>query len=36
MMVYRTQNYRVFELLPSSGILGTRKQDVSEVGSVSV
>jgi hypothetical protein len=30
------QNYAVFGLLPSSGILGTRKHDVSEIGSVSV
>jgi hypothetical protein len=29
------QNYWVFGLLPSSGILGTRKHDVSETGSVS-
>jgi hypothetical protein len=35
-MVYNTQNYRVFGLFPSSGILGTRKHDVSETGSVSV
>jgi hypothetical protein len=33
-MVYNTQNYWVFRLSPSSGILGTRK-DVSEIGSVS-
>jgi hypothetical protein len=36
MMVYHTQNYLVFGLFPSSGILGTRKHDVSETGSVSV
>jgi hypothetical protein len=35
-MVYRTQNYWVFGLFPLSGILGTRKHDVSETGSVSV
>jgi hypothetical protein len=28
-MVYNTQNYWVFELFPSSGILETRKHDVS-------
>jgi hypothetical protein len=31
-----TQNYWVFGLFPSSGILGSRKHDVSETGSVSV
>jgi hypothetical protein len=31
-----TQNYWVFGLSPSSGILGTRKHDVSETGCVSV
>jgi hypothetical protein len=31
-----TGNYRVFGLFPSSDILGTRKHDVSETGSVSV
>jgi hypothetical protein len=31
-----TQNYWGFGLLPSSGILGTRKYDVSETGCVSV
>jgi hypothetical protein len=31
-----TQNYWVFGLLPTSGILETRKHDVSETGSVSV
>jgi hypothetical protein len=36
MMVYHTQNYWVFGLFPSSGVLGTRKHDVSETGSVSV
>jgi hypothetical protein len=35
-MVYHTQNYWVFGLLPSSDILGTSKHDVSENGSVSV
>jgi hypothetical protein len=35
-MVYHTQNYWVFGLFPSSGILGTRKHDVLETGSVSV
>jgi hypothetical protein len=35
-MVYNTQNYWVFGLYPSSGILKTRELDVSETGSVSV
>jgi hypothetical protein len=39
-MVYNTQDYWFFFLgggtFPSSGILETRKQDVSETGSVSV
>jgi hypothetical protein len=35
-MVYNTQNYWVFGLFPSSGILENRKHDVSETGSVSV
>jgi hypothetical protein len=35
-MVYNTQNYCVFGLCPSSGVLETRKHDVSETGSVSV
>jgi hypothetical protein len=35
-MVYHKQNYGVFGLFPSSGILGTRKHDVSETESVSV
>jgi hypothetical protein len=35
-MVYHTQNYWVFGLFLSPGILGTRKHDVSETGSVSV
>jgi hypothetical protein len=35
-MVYNTQNYWVFGLCPSSGILETRKHNVSETGSVSV
>jgi hypothetical protein len=30
------QNYWVFGLFPSSGILGTTKYDVSETGSVSI
>jgi hypothetical protein len=30
------ENYWVFELFPLSGILETRKHDVSETGSVSV
>jgi hypothetical protein len=33
-MVYHTQNYWVFGLFLSFGILGTRKHDVSETGSV--
>jgi hypothetical protein len=35
-MVYNTQNYRVFGPCLSSGILETRKHNVSETGSVSV
>jgi hypothetical protein len=35
-MVYITQNYWVFGLFPSSGILENGKHDVSEAGSVSV
>jgi hypothetical protein len=35
-MVYNTQNYWVFGLFPSSGILETRKHDITETGSVSV
>jgi hypothetical protein len=35
-MVYNTQNYWVFGLFPSSGILENRKHDDSETGSVSV
>jgi hypothetical protein len=35
-MVYNTQNYWVFGLCPSIGILETRKHNVSETGSVSV
>jgi hypothetical protein len=31
-MVYHTQNYWVFGLCPSSGILETRKHNVSETG----
>jgi hypothetical protein len=34
-MVYHTQSYWVFGLFPSYGIQGTRKHDVSEIGSVS-
>jgi hypothetical protein len=34
-MVYNTKNLRVSGLRPSSGILTTRKQNVSETGSVS-
>jgi hypothetical protein len=34
--VYNTQNYWVFRLSPSSGILKTRKHNVSETESVSV
>jgi hypothetical protein len=34
-MVYHSQNYWVFGLFPSSGIVGTRKHDVSVAGSVS-
>jgi hypothetical protein len=36
MMLYNTLNYWVFGLFPSSGILGTRKHDISETGSVSI
>jgi hypothetical protein len=35
-MVYNTQNYWGFGLCPSSGILETRKHNVSETGSVFV
>jgi hypothetical protein len=35
-MVYNTQDYWVFWTFPSSGILKTRKHDVSETGSVYV
>jgi hypothetical protein len=35
-MVYNTQNYWVFGLCPSSGILSTRKHKVSGTTSVSV
>jgi hypothetical protein len=35
MMVYHIHNYWGFGLFPMSGILGTRKHDVSETGSVS-
>jgi hypothetical protein len=35
-MMYNTQNYWVFGLCPSSGILETRKHSISETGSVSV
>jgi hypothetical protein len=34
-MMYNTQNDWVFGLFPSSGVLGTRKHDVQETGSVS-
>jgi hypothetical protein len=34
--LHNTQNYWVFGLSPSSGIIETRKHDVSETGSVSV
>jgi hypothetical protein len=34
-MVYDSQNYCVSELRPYSGILNTRKHNVSETGSVS-
>jgi hypothetical protein len=33
-MVYNTQNYLVFGLCPSSGILDARQYNVSETGSV--
>jgi hypothetical protein len=36
MMVYNTQNYWDFGLCPTSGILESRKHNVSETGSVSV
>jgi hypothetical protein len=35
-MVYNIKNYLVFGLCPQSGILETRKHNVSETGSVSV
>jgi hypothetical protein len=35
-LVYNTQNYWLFVLFQSSGILKNRKHDVSETGSVSV
>jgi hypothetical protein len=35
-MVYNTQDYWVFWTFPASGILETRKHDVSETGSVFV
>jgi hypothetical protein len=35
-MAYNIQNYWVFGLFLSSGILENRKHDVSETGSVSV
>jgi hypothetical protein len=34
-MVYNTQNYYVFGLCPSSGILENRKHNVSETDQVS-
>jgi hypothetical protein len=36
MMACNTQNYWVFGLFPSSGIIGTREHNISETGSVSV
>jgi hypothetical protein len=33
-MVYKTQNYWLIGLFPTSGILETREHDVSEIGSV--
>jgi hypothetical protein len=36
MMVCNTQNYWVFGLHPSSGILEARKHNVSETGSVTM
>jgi hypothetical protein len=35
-MVCQNHNYLVFGVSPSSGIVGKRKHDVSETGSVSV
>jgi hypothetical protein len=35
-MVYNTQNYWIFGLFPSSGILETRKHDVLVTGFVAV
>jgi hypothetical protein len=35
-MYFGPQNYWIFGLFPSYGILGTRKHDLSETGSVSV
>jgi hypothetical protein len=35
-IAYNTQNYSVFKLRPSSGVLETRKHNVSETGTVSV
>jgi hypothetical protein len=35
-MVYNTQNHWVFGLCPLSGILESRKHNISETGSVSV
>jgi hypothetical protein len=35
-MVYNTQNYCVFGFLPSSGILETRKHDISKTDPVSL
>jgi hypothetical protein len=34
-MVYNTQNYWVFGLCPSSGILEIRKRNITETGAVS-
>jgi hypothetical protein len=35
-MVYHIRNYSVFGLFPLSGILGTRKHDVSETSCVNL
>jgi hypothetical protein len=35
-MMYNTEDYWLFGLFPSSGILENREHDVSETGSVSV
>jgi hypothetical protein len=36
MMAYHNQNYWVFGLFPSSGIVGNRKHNISETVSVSI